>query len=124
MSLDVHALRAFAERFDRGAYWDAHEVLEATWRGNRDPVLQGLIQVAAVFVHIERRNWTSARGVLERALRHLQTASPYAAPNGPVPVEALDARLTRVGEHLRALQEGRASDFDPDLCPKMSSWCP
>jgi hypothetical protein len=40
-----------AELFDRGAYWDAHEVWESRWRVTRDSeerqLLQGLIQVAA-----------------------------------------------------------------------------
>lgn len=54
-----HARRA-VERFNRGAYWEAHEELEAIWRAIPDEiearVVQGLIQAAAALLHRERRN--------------------------------------------------------------------
>lgn len=48
------------ELFNRGAFWDAHEALEAIWRSVPDEeearVLQGLIQAAAALLHRERGN--------------------------------------------------------------------
>ncbi len=55
----AHARRAVA-LFNGGAFWEAHEELEAIWRSLRDPaeaaVIQGLIQAAAALLHRERGN--------------------------------------------------------------------
>ncbi len=52
--------RRAVERFNAGAYWEAHEELERIWRSIPDDheaaVIQGLIQAAAALLHRERGN--------------------------------------------------------------------
>lgn len=62
--------------FNQGAFFEAHESLEALWRSDLTPALktgiQGLIQVAVACVHLQRGNEKGAQGVLARALKNLQ----------------------------------------------------
>jgi predicted metal-dependent hydrolase len=54
------ALAAGLEAYDRGDVFLAHELLEPAWMGTRDlaerELLQGLIKLAAAFVHAARGN--------------------------------------------------------------------
>ena len=54
------ALRAGLEAYDRGDWFLAHELLEPAWMGTKDlaerELLQGLIKLAAAFVHGARSN--------------------------------------------------------------------
>jgi hypothetical protein len=65
--------------YDRGDFFEAHEELEPAWMGTADPaeraLLQGLIKVAAAYVHDVRgnpagitRNLEGARALLDQAL--------------------------------------------------------
>jgi predicted metal-dependent hydrolase len=72
-------LNAGLDLFNRGLFFDAHEVLEDVWRplpGNR-PLrrhLQGMVQLAVAFHHQSTGNHAGASSVLERALRNLAGA--------------------------------------------------
>jgi hypothetical protein len=54
------AVRDGLDAYDRGDYFEAHELLEPAWMGSADPaersVLQGLIKLAAAYVHEVRGN--------------------------------------------------------------------
>ncbi len=54
------ALRAGLEAYERGDWFLAHELLEPAWMGTNDlaerELLQGLIKLAAAFVHGARSN--------------------------------------------------------------------
>ena len=66
----------FIAIFNRGAFWESHEVLEAPWRKNRSGFYKGLILYASAYVHVQRGN---ARGVisqLQKAERHLVAYRP------------------------------------------------
>jgi predicted metal-dependent hydrolase len=80
---DDAAFRKGLDLFNRGRFFDAHEVLEDVWRAApRDrsaghPLrlhLQGLVQLAVAFHHQSKGNWVGARSVLARALRNLEGA--------------------------------------------------
>ena len=72
--------------FNGGRFFDAHEVLEAVWRGlprdasSRSPRrhlrrhVRGMVQLAVAFHHESRHNLVGGRSVLERALRNLDGA--------------------------------------------------
>jgi predicted metal-dependent hydrolase len=68
------ALVAGLEAYDRGDAFLAHELLEPAWMGTRDvaerELLQGLIKLAAAFVHAARGNpagvTKNLRGARER----------------------------------------------------------
>ena len=62
--------------FNRGHYFEAHEVLEDVWRGISRELpfrrhVQGMVQLAVAFHHQSRGNYVGARSVLERGLRNL-----------------------------------------------------
>lgn len=98
----AHARRALA-LFNRGAYWEAHEELEAIWRSVPDEaearVIQGLIQAAAALLHRERGNQHGIEAVGGAALAKL-AGPPHAA------VEFETAQFRR--ELERALFHGGA----------------
>ena len=61
--------------FNRGAFFDAHEVWEDVWReteGLEKKFLQALIQVAVALHHYSTGNVAGARSVLERGCRNLR----------------------------------------------------
>ncbi|HTX39097.1 MAG TPA: DUF309 domain-containing protein [Bryobacteraceae bacterium] len=67
------------ELFNRGAYFECHEVLELAWapeRGPRRLFLQGLIHVAVGFYHHRRGNPEGACRQLRKALRKLAEYLP------------------------------------------------
>jgi uncharacterized protein len=80
MTLSDESVGSGLELFNRGHFFDAHEVLEDVWRAlPRDSAsrrrfrlhLQGLIQLAVAFHHYSTGNLVGARSVLARALRNL-----------------------------------------------------
>jgi uncharacterized protein len=67
------------ELFNRGEYFECHEVLELAWtpeRGPRRLFLQGLIHVAVGFYHHQRANPVGACRQLRKALRKLEAYLP------------------------------------------------
>jgi predicted metal-dependent hydrolase len=103
------AIDAGLAAYDRGDFFEAHEELEPAWMGTDDPgiraLLQGLIKVAAAYVHHIRgnppgivRNLQGARVLLEQARE--------AGPSEEVPgldvtllIEAIDVRLDDLAVH-------------------------
>jgi hypothetical protein len=100
--------RAFDEgiaAYDRGDFFEAHELLEPAWMGTADAaerdLLQGLIKLAAAFVHGVRGNPPGIAKNLTGARERLAAAigSPAAAASGievATLVAAIDDRLARL----------------------------
>jgi uncharacterized protein len=88
------AYDAALEAYDRGDFFETHELLEPAWMGTDDPaeraLHQGLIKLAAAFVHGVRGNSIGIAKNLTGAREHL------AAAVGSVPA-------TQSGLDLRAL---------------------
>jgi hypothetical protein len=103
------ALRTALDAYRRGDYFLAHELLEPAWMGTDDPVErdlhQGLIKLAAGFVHAvrvnpvgERKNLEGARERLDDprvAALALEQALPFRL-DVPSIVAAIDDRLARL----------------------------
>ena len=65
--------------FNGVRYWHAHEAWEALWRAADDEdrdFYQGLIQVAAGLLHLQRRNMRGARNKLREGLDRLRPYQP------------------------------------------------
>ncbi len=65
----------FFELFNKQEFFQAHEVLEDLWRetwGLDRDFYQGLIQIAAAFVHAQKGRWDSAEKLSQRALERLK----------------------------------------------------
>ncbi|WP_291767519.1 DUF309 domain-containing protein [Caldivirga sp. UBA161] len=60
--------KAFVSLFNEERFWEAHEVLEPTWRVSRDTNVQGLIVAAASFVKIQENYIESFLKLAKRAL--------------------------------------------------------
>lgn len=86
--------------FNRGEFWESHEVLEAPWRVVQSDFLQGLIQLASAFVHVQRRNVHGIHAQLAKAVERLR---PYAPTYLGVDVGAV---LAAADEAERAISRG------------------
>ncbi len=71
-------VRAGLEAYDRGDYFEAHELMEPAWMGSDDPgersLIQGLIKLAAADVHGVRGNPRGIARNLEGARDRLRAA--------------------------------------------------
>ena len=103
------AIEAGLAAYERGDFFEAHELLEPAWMGTPDlperALLQGLIKVAAAYVHDVRgnpagivRNLTGARALLDEA----QVTGPdldVAGVDVAALIAAIDARLADLADH-------------------------
>jgi predicted metal-dependent hydrolase len=100
------------ELFNRGEFFDAHEVLEDVWRAapaGEKKFLQGIIQVAVALYHFGNGNSIGARSVLRRAFRNL---SRY--PEGFAGVQ-LAGLLDSISDWQRAMDEGTTVPPPPKI---------
>lgn len=66
--------REYFELLNRGKYFEAHEVLELLWRETRNEsrdFYQGMIQLAAVLVHLQKNNFAGAEIMFRKAGTYL-----------------------------------------------------
>ncbi|HET7029566.1 MAG TPA: DUF309 domain-containing protein [Candidatus Limnocylindrales bacterium] len=99
------AFDAAIAAYERGDFFEAHELLEPAWMGSSDlaerDLDQGLIKLAAAFVHGVRGNPRGIQRNLEGARDRLAAAdgSPAEAASGldvSALVAAIDDRLARL----------------------------
>jgi predicted metal-dependent hydrolase len=65
--------------FDRGAYFEAHELWESIWRelgGEERTAVQGLIQLAAALHHLQRGRPGPAARLLAKGVEKISRCSP------------------------------------------------
>lgn len=78
--LDAHYL-AFFDCFNKGQYFEAHEVLEEIWLPQREMAngrfFKGLIQLSGAFVHLQKGRLRPAGALLELARANLERYSPW-----------------------------------------------
>ena len=97
------ALEVGIAAYARGDFFEAHELLEPAWMGTRSlperELIQGLIKLAAAFVHGARANPAGIEKNLRGARDRLANGLPARATLG-IDVEAVlaavDARLRKV----------------------------
>lgn len=74
-ALDAHYLGYF-ECFNRGLFFEAHDVLEELWladrRGPDGDFYKGLIQLAGAFVHLQKNRLPPAAALFRLARNNLQ----------------------------------------------------
>ena len=74
-SLDAHYLGYF-DCFNRGLYYEAHDVLEELWlpqrRRESAAFYKGLIQLAGAFVHLQKNRLGPAAALLKLARANLE----------------------------------------------------
>lgn len=73
---DHGPLSAGLRHYRRAEFFEAHEAWEAVWLHSTEPdktFLQGLIQVAAAYYHLQRKNPEGTVSLMEAALRRLES---------------------------------------------------
>ncbi len=105
------ALAAALEAYDAGDFFEAHELLEPAWMGTDVPadraLLQGIIKVAAAYVHGVRGNPAGIATNLNGArARLVESEEDRVAANLPEPwldvpelIAAIDDRLADLTTH-------------------------
>ncbi len=110
------ALRAGLAAYERGDFFEAHELLEPAWMGSEDvaerALLQGLIKVAAAYVHGVRGNPPGIRRNLEGARLRLGEAHADGRFTAGLDVAAL---LDAIDERLAALAADPPIVLDPPI---------
>jgi predicted metal-dependent hydrolase len=94
------ALETFVRLFNRGEFWESHEVLEIPWRVAHSEFLQGMILFASAFVHVQRGNVHGIGAQLTKATDRL---TPYAPAYLGLDVTAV---LTAAAEARRSVVRG------------------
>ena len=117
------ALEAGLGAYARGEFFEAHELLEPAWMGASDPaeraLYQGIIKVAAGYVHAVRgnpsgvtKNLQGARNLLAESL----VGDPTVAQGHGVDLvrllDAIDARLAAVPNAAAGLGAGMGPLID------------
>ncbi len=99
-----HALAQGLAAYDHGDFFEAHELLEPAWMGTDDlgerAVLQGLIKLAAAYVHATRGNALGVAKNLAGARDRLRTDGTIEA--GALAGVDVGALLDRVEDRLRS----------------------
>ena len=116
---DAHYF-AFFQCFNRGSFYEAHEVLEVLWLGDRQgpngPFYKGLIQLAGAFVHLKKGRLAPAAALFKLARANLEKY--------PAVHEKLDVRdgLGLIENFLSRLGSGSpaTNPFDPNHPPKLT----
>jgi predicted metal-dependent hydrolase len=108
------ALVAGLAAYRRGDFFEAHELLEPAWMGTADPaerdLLQGLIKLAAAFVHDVRGNPLGLAKNLTGARERLSAALDAGANADGVDLAAL---VEAIEGHLRLLAADPRAAVDP-----------
>jgi predicted metal-dependent hydrolase len=110
-------LRRGIEEFNRGRFFEQHEILEELWRAERRDVrylYQGILQIGVAFHHLRRSNY---HGVVYMLTRGSQYLRPFAPVCQQVDVAGLLEAAARALAAVEALGPGRLSDFDWRLVP-------
>ena len=112
-----HILLAGIAQYNGGYFFEAHETWEDLWYLSPWPFrtfLQGVIQVAAAFVHLMRHEYPGTVGLLDAALEKLDSCSPSFMG---VDVARLTAEARRARDELLALGPSRFEEWERSHTP-------
>ncbi len=102
---EARKFREGLEHFNHGRFFEAHEAWEAIWLPAAEPektFLQGIIQVAAAFHHLQRGNRRGTQSLLEAGLQKLEQ---FPRTHYGIRVEKLRAAARRWLAALTAKEE-------------------
>jgi len=111
-------LLAGIEQYNSGYFFEAHETWEKLWLRSPWPFrefLQGMIQLAAAFVHLKRHEYPGVIRLLDEALAKLEDASMTMGVDAKRLVA--EARVARA--ELAALGPERFEEWDQRRIPQI-----
>ena len=92
-------LRQGIALFNRGEFYECHEVLEAAWldaSGGQKMFLQGVIQLAVAFFHLRRGNSAGSSRLMRAAVEKLSGCAGAAPVDLPALLEPLQSLAGRI----------------------------
>ena len=107
------------DEFNDGYYFESHETLEDLWMVTPWPerqFFQGVIQLAAAFVHYARREFPGILKLLDAADEKIAAFLPRSFG---VDTESLLRDVRRARERFAELGEARFLEFDEAEAPKI-----
>ncbi|MCZ7626559.1 MAG: hypothetical protein C3F12_01910 [Candidatus Methylomirabilota bacterium] len=113
------ALEKAAHLFNEGLFFEVHEVLEAVWLTQHErvrPLLQGLIQIAVGFHHLENNN---LRGSLLLLKEGIEKVKGYGSDRSALELDQFLAQVERARESIESLGEAAFDLFDRRMIPTM-----
>lgn len=113
------AIEEAACLFNEGLFFEVHEVLEAVWlkQGERTrPLLQGLIQIAVAFHHLENRNLKGALSLLREGG---EKVSDYCPAHFGLELEHFLKQMDACYHSIESLGSDAFDRFDRRLIPQM-----
>jgi predicted metal-dependent hydrolase len=108
------------QQYNDGWYFESHETLEDLWMVTPLPereMFQGIIQLAAAFVHLVRGEYPGVLKLLDAAIDKLSRFEPK---RFGVDISALVADSRRAREEIAALGAARVSDWDESRVPQIA----
>jgi hypothetical protein len=123
----ARALEAGLAAYRRGDFFEAHELLEPAWMGTDDPaerdLYQGLIKLAAGFVHAVRGNPAGVVNNLHGARIRLAAAIAAGGPDAGIDLSQLVAAIDDRIETARSLPAttGTPLALEPPMLTRSSS---
>ena len=113
------AIETAARLFNEGLFFEVHEVLEAVWLKQREltrPLLQGLIQIAVAFHHLENGNFRGALSLLKEGREKVKDYRP--ARFGLELARFLE-QAAACAHSIEALGKEAFDRFDRRMIPKL-----
>ena len=103
------SLVQFVIRFNRGEFWESHEVLELPWRESRSEFYHGLILYTSAFVHVQRGN---SHGIMVQLSKAETALGPFSPSYLGVDVAALLEEARKLRRQVKS--EGLGVPPGPD----------
>ncbi len=113
------ALEEAAYLFNEGLFFEVHEILETVWltqEGGIRLLLQGLIQIAVGFYHLENRNLGGALSLLIEGVEKVNAYDPDRSRSG---LGQFLAEIERARLSIESLGEAACDRFDRRMIPRM-----
>ena len=105
--------------FNHHLFFEVHEVLEPQWmqeQGEIKKFLQGLIQIAVAFYHLERGNLAGTRSLLHEGLIKI---APHAPACLGLELRDFIAGLEECRQIISGLSPETCKQFSPDTIPRI-----
>ncbi len=107
------------EEFNRGAFFECHDTLEALWLAESRPMrslYQGILQIGVAFYHLRAGRFRPVLTLLTRGSNYLE---PFAPACMGVDVTGLRKGAARCLAQVQALGAERLHEFDWSLVPEI-----
>lgn len=111
--------RAGVEAFNRGEYFEQHELFETAWLEEPRPIrvlYQGILQIGVAFLHIQQDNWAGAIKLFRRGLPRLRPLPPICQG---IDLAALRSAAEAIHQEVTDLGPARLHEFDQRKFPKI-----